>query len=342
MKASPRFSIFLTLLLAATLGAAGCKSSQDQAAAATDQNMSQDPSDANSASATDTAATTASQPASQPAAAQTVPQAQPISNTGSYDATADDSGEQPVAQAQQPPPPLPEYAQPPCPGDGYIWTPGYWSYHPTGYFWVPGVWTRAPFVGALWTPPYWGFNRGVYALFPGHWGNHIGFYGGINYGFGYTGLGYHGGYWDGGAFRYNRVVNNINTTVIHNVYTYNIVNKTTIVNRVSYNGGNGGIPVRPRPVEIAAVREPRAPVMTTQIRHEEAARADHAQFVEVNHGKPATPAFERPIEADHDVHPAPRPVAVHPEPRVEHPAEAHGPHPPEHHPPAHPDKEHHK
>ena len=26
------------------------------------------------------------------------------------------------------PPALPVYAQPPCPGDGYIWTPGYWAW----------------------------------------------------------------------------------------------------------------------------------------------------------------------------------------------------------------------
>ncbi|MGD1098187.1 MAG: hypothetical protein ABSB35_40140 [Bryobacteraceae bacterium] len=25
------------------------------------------------------------------------------------------------------PPPLPAYEQPICPGDGYIWTPGYWA-----------------------------------------------------------------------------------------------------------------------------------------------------------------------------------------------------------------------
>jgi hypothetical protein len=165
----------------------------------------------------------------------------------------------------------------------------------------------------LWTPPYWGFNRGVYALFPGHWGTHIGFYGGINYGFGYTGLGYHGGYWNAGRFDYNRTVNNINTTVIHNVYTYNIVNRTTVVNRVSYNGGPGGIAVRPRPAELAVLHEPRAPRMATQIQHVEAARVDHTQFVAVNHGRPATPVVERPLEADRDVHPEVRPVP-HPEP----------------------------
>ncbi len=50
------------------------------------------------------------------------------------------------------PPALPVYAQPPCPGDGYLWTPGYWAYGPVGYYWVPGVWVMPPRVGVLWTP----------------------------------------------------------------------------------------------------------------------------------------------------------------------------------------------
>lgn len=328
MKTFPRTALWTSLALAAALFAVGCHGN-DQNASADTQNMSQDPADANLAPASDTTTGTASAPASAPSTttAQTTP--------ASYESTPEDSGEQPVAQAPQPPPALPEYSQPPCPGDGYMWTPGYWNYQPTGYFWVPGVWTRAPFVGALWTPPYWGFSRGVYALYPGHWGNHIGFYGGVNYGYGYTGLGYQGGYWNAGRFSYNRTVNNINTTTIRNVYTYNIVNRTTVT-RVSYNGGPGGVAVRPRPQELVAVREPRAPVMSTQIQHEEMARTNRTQFVEVNHGRPAAPVVERPIEADRDVHPVVRPVPVaRPE---AHPVEAH-PRPEERRPPARP--EHH-
>ena len=80
----------------------------------------------------------------------------------------------------QPPPPLPDYEQPPPPGDGYIWTPGYWAWGPAGYYWVPGAWVEAPYMGALWTPGYWGFYGGRYMFYPGHWGLHIGFYGGID------------------------------------------------------------------------------------------------------------------------------------------------------------------
>ena len=102
--------------------------------------------------------------------------------------------------ATQPPPPLPEYTQPPCPGDNYYWTPGYWDYANGGYYWVPGTWVLSPYVGALWTPPYWAFSDGRYTFNSGYWGDYIGFYGGINYGFGYTGRGYYGGYWNGNNF----------------------------------------------------------------------------------------------------------------------------------------------
>src|SRR5438445_9010199 len=135
------------------------------------------------------------------------------------------------------PPALPVYEQPACPGDGFIWIPGYWYWGPDGYFWVPGTWVIAPRVGVLWTPGYWGWGGGVYIWHPGYWGPHIGFYGGINYGFGYTGVGYAGGYWRGGAFVYNRAVTNVNVTVVHNTYNQTVINNNVAVNRVSYNGG---------------------------------------------------------------------------------------------------------
>src|SRR5467141_3661875 len=137
------------------------------------------------------------------------------------------------------PPVLPVYVQPACPGEGYIWTPGYWAYGPDGYYWVPGTWVLAPTPGFLWTPGYWGWGGGGYLWHAGYWGPHVGFYGGINYGFGYVGSGYYGGRWDRGHFAYNRSVNNVNVTIIHNTYNTRVVNRTTT--RVSYNGGNGGV-----------------------------------------------------------------------------------------------------
>src|SRR5580698_6967716 len=95
------------------------------------------------------------------------------------------------------PPPLPVYDQPLCPGDGYIWTPGYWAYDDgDGYFWVPGTWIEPPQVGFLWTPGYWGWGGNAFLFHEGYWGPQVGFYGGINYGFGYGGFGYEGGRWE--------------------------------------------------------------------------------------------------------------------------------------------------
>ena len=90
------------------------------------------------------------------------------------------------------PPALPVYAQPPIPGDGYIWTPGYWAYGDAGYYWVPGVWVLAPRPGYLWTPAWWGWEGGFYRWHGGYWGPQVGFYGGVNYGYGYGGVGYQG------------------------------------------------------------------------------------------------------------------------------------------------------
>jgi WXXGXW repeat (2 copies) len=92
------------------------------------------------------------------------------------------------------PPPLPVYDQPPIPAPGYMWVPGYWAWSEgAGYYWVPGTWILPPKTGLLWTPGYWESEEGVYVFHVGYWGPHIGFYGGVDYGFGYDGVGYEGG-----------------------------------------------------------------------------------------------------------------------------------------------------
>ncbi len=105
---------------------------------------------------------------------------------------------------EQAPPAIPDYQQPDAPGDGYIWTPGYWAWTGDGYEWVQGAWVAAPYTGALWTPGYWGYGYNGYFWNAGYWGPYVGYYGGINYGFGYFGIGFYGGYWGGGHFWYNR------------------------------------------------------------------------------------------------------------------------------------------
>ena len=192
------------------------------------------------------------------------------------------------------PPALPVYVQPLCPGPGYFWTPGYWAWDDDdGYYWVPGTWVLAP-VGMLWTPGYWGWNDGVYAWNGGYWGPHIGFYGGINYGFGYTGVGFFGGEWRGDTFFYNRSVTNVNVTNVTNIY-----NKTVIVNNhthVSFNGGNGGVRARPTPQQEAAAHERHLPPIGEQAKHEQAARGNRQLFASANHGRPPIAATSRPAD----------------------------------------------
>jgi hypothetical protein len=133
------------------------------------------------------------------------------------------------------PPELPVYEQPICPGEGYIWTPGYWAWNgDDDYYWVPGTWVDAPRPGYLWTPGYWAWGGRGYYFHEGYWGPVVGFYGGINYGFGYFGHGYEGGRWEHDHFYYNRSVNNVNVTVIHNTYNTTVVNNYSHT-RVSYN-----------------------------------------------------------------------------------------------------------
>lgn len=192
------------------------------------------------------------------------------------------------------PPVLPVYAQPPCPGDGYIWTPGYWAYGPGGYYWVPGTWVMPPTVGLLWTPGYWGWGNGVYVWHAGYWGPHIGFYGGVNYGYGYFGDGYEGGYWRGRHFFYNRSVNNVNITNVH-IYNRTVINNVN-VNRISYNGGRGGIEARPSHEQERWEHERHFAPTGMQRDHDNLARGNRAFWASENHGRPAVAATSRPGE----------------------------------------------
>jgi hypothetical protein len=198
------------------------------------------------------------------------------------------------------PPAIPVYVQPPCPQPNYIWTPGYWQYGPYGYFWVPGAWVAAPYPGYLWTPGYWGWNSGAYAWHAGYWGRHVGFYGGVNYGFGFFGVGFVGGGWFGNTFRYNTAVVNVNRTVIRNVY----VNRTVINNnyyshsRVSYNGGPGGIERRPLATELAYSHETHLPPLAVQRQHVQIARQNRNFLASVNGGHPAVGGVARPLSAE--------------------------------------------
>ncbi len=193
------------------------------------------------------------------------------------------------------PPALPIYEQPLCPGENYIWVPGYWAfdYDYNDYFWVPGTWVLAPEPGLYWTPGYWAWTGDRFFFHEGYWAPEVGFYGGIVYGFGYFGDGYEGGRWDHDRFFYNRAVTNVNVTVIRNVYNTTVINNNVTVNRVSYNGGNGGITARPTARDEAIERQRHIEPVEAQVRQVQAARSDRELRASVNEGKPpvaATPA----------------------------------------------------
>jgi hypothetical protein len=165
------------------------------------------------------------------------------------------------------PPPLPVYEQPPVPGPDYMWTPGYWGWGAGGYYWVPGTWVYPPTIGLLWTPPWWGWSNGVYVFNAGYWGPEVGFYGGVDYGFGYSGHGYDGGHWDHGHFAYNRGLRGPE-------------------NRVSFNGGTGGIRAEPTAQEQAAMHGRHVPATAAQLQHVNAARSNPSLLAKTNNGQP--------------------------------------------------------
>jgi len=190
------------------------------------------------------------------------------------------------------PPVMPVYEQPPCPVEGYIWTPGYWAYQ-NDYYWVPGAWVAPPAVGLLWTPGWWGWSNGAYAFNEGYWGPTVGFYGGINYGHGYWGDGYWGGHWSGNNFTYNTAVTNVNKNVIHNTYIdKNVMNKNVNHNRAAFNGPNGMKGEANAEQKAAALNAKKMPPTSQQLKRQEAASKDKNLQAKANNGHPNNEAIK--------------------------------------------------
>ena len=203
------------------------------------------------------------------------------------------------------PPALPVYEQPLLPGEGYIWTPGYWAWDNEfdGYYWVPGTWVLPPQPGLFWTPPYWGWGGNGYAFYPGYWAPQVGYYGGINYGYGYFGRGYEGGRWDHDRWYYNRAVNNLGGENVHNVYITEVNERN--VSRVSYNGGQGGIEARPTAAEERVMHDRHVGPVQAQNQQVQTARGDQQLRASVNQGRPPIAATPKPGEfKEHGVVPA--------------------------------------
>ena len=191
------------------------------------------------------------------------------------------------------PPMLPYYAQPAIPGDGYLWTPGYWAWDPGSgdYIWVPGTWVMPPSVGLLWTPGYWAFYDSGYRWHRGYWGSHVGYYGGINYGYGYIGNGYAGGRWDRGHFRYNSAVNNIPSGRVHDVYRTPVPQRPP--HAESYMGGNSHWHTGPTASQRRFEGRQHPNPTPEQTDHEHRAIGMPEQRLGNNHGAPPTAATPR-------------------------------------------------
>jgi hypothetical protein len=174
------------------------------------------------------------------------------------------------------PPPLPAYDQPPVPGPDYVWTPGYWAWSDDedDYYWVPGTWVLPPREGLLWTPGYWAWAGGSYLFHPGYWGDEVGYYGGVDYGYGYGGDGFDGGHWDQGHFVYNRELRGPRSFV-------------------SFNGGTNGTQAHPTSQQKAFSKQQHFAPTALQKQNLTAASKDKSFFSKDNHGKPAVGATSK-------------------------------------------------
>jgi hypothetical protein len=86
---------------------------------------------------------------------------------------------------------------------------------------------------------------------------------------------------------------NVNTTVIHNTYNQTVVNNVT-VNKVSYNGGTGGVAAVPTPQERGAAQEQHVAPTPMQQQHVQEAIRNPALAARANGGHPSIAATPRP------------------------------------------------
>ena len=151
--------------------------------------------------------------------------------------------------------------------------------------------------GVLWTPGYWAFVGGVYHFHRGYWAPHVGFYGGVNYGFGYDGAGYEGGRWDNGQFFYNATVNNFGAVHVANVYSQPVtVHARSTSPASATTAARAGTPVKPTPEQEQVAAEQHIRPTPAQLSQVRAASVNPEQFQSANQGKPAIAATPRPGE----------------------------------------------
>jgi WXXGXW repeat (2 copies) len=192
------------------------------------------------------------------------------------------------------PPQLPSYAQPAIPEEGYLWMPGFWAWRKDvpDYYWVPGTWVKPPQAGLLWTPPYWSRAEDGYVFHPGYWAETVGFYGGIDYGYGYTGNGYQGGRWDNGTFFYNSAANNLGSLTRAHVYDQTLAPDDQAV-RASFNGGSQGTKAQPTSQQERQSRDRHVAPTAEQQQQFELAAKDRSLYSKQNGDQPGIAATAR-------------------------------------------------
>lgn len=79
----------------------------------------------------------------------------------------------PAPPAEMAPPPPRVEPQPPSPGAGYLWAPGYYAFKSKAYEWTPGAWSRPPQPGLAWVAPTYVTTGGHYYFQPGRWDHPI-------------------------------------------------------------------------------------------------------------------------------------------------------------------------
>ena len=142
--------------------------------------------------------------------------------------------------------------------------------------------------------------QGLYVWHPGYWGPHVGYYGGVNYGFGYMGIGFVGGEWRGRVFAYNSAVMHVGEGGGWGNRVYvdrTIVERNTIVNdrHVAFSGGPGGINHAPTAQERSYLNDRHMGATAAQTQHMQAAQQNRGAYYNVNHGHPSQVAVSRPL-----------------------------------------------
>ena len=143
-----------------------------------------------------------------------------------------------------------------------------------------------------WTPGYWGWNGGLYIWYPGYWGPHVGYYGGVNYGFGYFGIGFVGGKWRGGVFDYNRAVMHVGAA--HGWGGNRVYEDRTVVGRNTVGKQPRGLQRRagrhqsssPRRKRTRTMHEQHMAPTSFQTQHDAAAMHNTNNYFSHNHGHP--------------------------------------------------------